>query len=365
MQTGKDAAVRRELASAPSSRAITGVLIGTAVGDAIGLPMEGLSVRRQQRLFPLPLRHRFIGRHGMTSDDTEHTAMLAQALLEHPADPDAFQCCFAWKLRWWLLSLPAGVGFATLRAILKLWAGCSPKKSGIYSAGNGPAMRSALLGVYFARDRERLMKYVQATSTITHSDPRATIAAQAVAETAAWMAEQRADVPALLDSLQAVSSLPEWTSIVEKLRQGLFSDQSAGEFATTIGAVHGVSGYAFQSVPVAIYAAVRRRDNFQAALTEAIACGGDSDTVGAITGALVGSRVGVEGIPSACRHGLAEWPRSMSFLVRPGERLEQQRETSSPRGAVPYFWPAIPLRNVLFLAIVLFHGFRRLAPPFR
>jgi ADP-ribosyl-[dinitrogen reductase] hydrolase len=364
MQAGEDAAISLELASAPSSRAIVGVLIGTAVGDAIGLPMEGLSARRQQRLFPLPLRHRFIGRHGMTSDDTEHTVMLAQALLEHPADPDAFQRCFAWKLRWWLLSLPAGVGFATLRAILKLWAGCSPKKSGVYSAGNGPAMRSALLGVYFAQDPDRLAKYVQASSTITHNDPRATITAQGVAETAAWMAVQGEDVPALLDSLQAISPLPEWVSIVEKLRQGLSSEQSTSEFAATIGAVHGVSGYAFQSVPVAIYAAVRYRNNFEAALTEAIACGGDSDTVGAITGALVGSRVGVEGIPSAWRHGLAEWPRSMSFLVRLGERLAQQRETSSPRGAVPYFWPAIPLRNVLFLAIVLVHGFRRLAPPF-
>ena len=41
--------------------------------------------------------------------------------------------------------LPAGVGLATARACLKLWLGFSPERSGIYSAGNGPAMRSAVL----------------------------------------------------------------------------------------------------------------------------------------------------------------------------------------------------------------------------
>src|SRR3954471_7961011 len=82
--------------------ALAGVLIGTAVGDALGLPMEGLTARRQQRLFPLPLRHRLVGRFGMISDDTEHSLMLAQALLECPSDPTAFQRSLAWRLRWWL-----------------------------------------------------------------------------------------------------------------------------------------------------------------------------------------------------------------------------------------------------------------------
>ena len=54
----------------------------------------------------------------MISDDTEHTLFVAQALLAHPNDPAAFQRCLAWKLRLWLLGLPAGIGFATLRSIL-------------------------------------------------------------------------------------------------------------------------------------------------------------------------------------------------------------------------------------------------------
>lgn len=343
---------------------LLGVLVGTAVGDAIGLPMEGLSARRQERLFPLPLRHRFVGGFGMVSDDTEHTIMLAQALLEHPNDPAGFQRSFGWKLRWWLASLPAGVGFATLRSILKLWVGIPPTRSGVISAGNGPAMRTAVLGVYFADQPELRVLYVRASTQITHLDPRAEIAAQAIAETSAWMAKQREDVHALLDSLANLSNIPEWGTIVTKLTESLSSDQSTAAFAKSLGAGQGVSGYAFQSVPVAIYAALRHRSSFESALSDAISCGGDSDTVGAMTGALVGARLGAERIPRSWRTGLVEWPRSLPFLHRLAERLSRQRKTPSPLGPVPYFWPFIPVRNVVFLAIVLAHGFRRFLPPF-
>lgn len=345
-------------------QALVGVLIGTAVGDALGLPMEGLSTQRQQCLFPMPLRHRLVGRFGMISDDTEHTVMLAQSILECPTDPIAFQRALARRLRWWLVGLPAGVGFATLRAILKLWIGIPPTRSGVMSAGNGPAMRSALLGVYFADDPERRRQFVHASTQITHRDPRAEIAAFAVAETAAWMLNPGNDVADLLQSLSKLSELQEWTAIIAKIRAGLSVNQPTADFALEFGIAHGVSGYAFHSVPVAIYAAVRHRDDFKSALTEAIGCGGDTDTVGAITGALVGAHIGAAKIPLPWRSGIVEWPRSVTLLHRIGERLSQQLVTLSVTGAIPYFWLAIPLRNLVFLAIVLAHGFRRLLPPY-
>jgi ADP-ribosylglycohydrolase len=128
------------------TEAIAGCILGCAVGDAIGLPYEGLSRRRGVRLIGEPTRHRFLPGRGMVSDDTEHTCMAGQALCECPADPDAFARAFARRLRWWLLGGPAGIGSATLRATIKLWAGFSPANSGVFSAGNGPAMRSAVLG---------------------------------------------------------------------------------------------------------------------------------------------------------------------------------------------------------------------------
>src|SRR5690349_8968013 len=134
---------------------MVGVILGTAVGDAVGLPFEGLSRRRVRRMSGASLRHRLVLGRGMASDDTEHTCMAAQALLVSGGDPDGFARSLGWRLRWWLLGLPAGVGKATARAILKLWLGFPPSRSGVRSAGNGPAMRAAVLGVYAAGDRDR------------------------------------------------------------------------------------------------------------------------------------------------------------------------------------------------------------------
>src|SRR6516165_7795246 len=132
---------------------LAGVILGTAAGDALGLPREGLSARRARALWGgPPLRHRFVFGRGMTSDDTEHTCLVGQALLRAPNDADLFGRWLARGLRWWFLGLPAGIGRATLRACLKLWLGFPPRRSGVWSAGNGPAMRSALLGVCLGGD---------------------------------------------------------------------------------------------------------------------------------------------------------------------------------------------------------------------
>ena len=56
-----------------NEKAIIGCILGTAVGDALGLPYEGLSPTRARKLLGPPDRHRFILRRGMISDDTEHT----------------------------------------------------------------------------------------------------------------------------------------------------------------------------------------------------------------------------------------------------------------------------------------------------
>ena len=144
-----------------------GCLLGTAVGDALGLPYEGLSPRRAARLFPNTDRHHFVFGRGMVSDDTEHACFVAQALIRAKGDVARFQRHLAWSLRWWLLGLPAGIGRATLRSILRLWVGLPAKRSGVFSAGNGPAMRSPILRVAFGDCPEKLTAFVRASTEIT------------------------------------------------------------------------------------------------------------------------------------------------------------------------------------------------------
>jgi len=122
-------------------QAIIGCLLGTAVGDALGLPYEGLSRRRGHKLLGEPNRYRFFFRRGMFSDDTEHSCMVANAILLSQGNPQVFEEVLARQFRYWLAALPAGVGLETLRAIVRLWRGLPPSQSGVFSAGNGPAMR--------------------------------------------------------------------------------------------------------------------------------------------------------------------------------------------------------------------------------
>ena len=70
---------------------IVGCILGTAVGNAIGLPFERLSRRRASRLLGSPSQHRFIFGRGMVFDDTEHTCIVAQALIGSEGDINRFQ----------------------------------------------------------------------------------------------------------------------------------------------------------------------------------------------------------------------------------------------------------------------------------
>lgn len=342
--------------------AITGVLLGTAVGDALGLPAEGLPPERIARRWPDGWRMRLVGRRGMISDDTEHALFVAQALLQHPGDVSSFGRSLAWKLRWWFLSLPAGVGLATARACIKLWLGFPPSRSGVFSAGNGPAMRSAILGAYFATDREQRHAYVRASTRLTHTDPKAEFAALAIAEAVAWIARgenQPMDLPALLNCGEG----EEWATLCCQLFDSLEKQHSTRDYALSLGLARGVTGYAYHTVPLALYAWLSHLGDFRAALISALDCGGDTDTVGAIVGALAGAATGPSGIPSNWLADIAEWPRSVTLLRQVGARLGAQTKQDCPTKPVRYCWFVIPFRNLLFLIIVLAHGFRRLLPP--
>ena len=171
----------------------------------------------------------------MVSDDTEHTLFVAQALLAHPNDPVAFQRCLAWKLRLWLLGIPAGIGFATLRAILKLWLGFPPTRSGVHSAGNGPAMRSAIIGAYFFDEPEKRREFVAAATFLTHTDQRAVTAALAVAEAAALAVRQDQPIDDWLTALPQLSRDDEWRALCRKLSDAFAARISVQAFAESLG----------------------------------------------------------------------------------------------------------------------------------
>jgi ADP-ribosylglycohydrolase len=346
---------------------IQGCLLGTAVGDAIGLPYEGISRQRAARLFGSPDRHRFFFGRGMVSDDTEQTCMVAQALIASGGDIERFKRSLAWRFRFWLLGLPAGVGLATARSIIRLWLGFGPDHSGVFSAGNGPAMRAAILGAAID-DLASLRSLVRASTHLTHTDPKAEYGAYAVA-LAAWMARHGSVISgsAYLQNLSISldGEGAELIALVSHAADSVANGQSTEAFAEALGLKKGVSGYVYHTVPVAIHAWLAHPRDYRAAVSAVVRCGGDTDTTAAIVGGILGSALGKEGIPSAWLGGLMEWPRSMSWMERLGDQLERS-VAALPTPARPLGLPALAvlLRNLLFLVIVLVHGFRRLLPPY-
>ena len=107
-----------------------------------------------------------------------------------------------------------------------------------------------------------------------------------------------------------------------------------------------------------------RYGDFRATIEAALNCGGDTDTVGAIAGALAGASLGEEAIPVDWVNGIRDWPVSTSFLRRLASRLAEHRARHNFMGRIDHLWLAAVPRNILFLILVLAHAIRRLAPPY-
>ncbi|MCQ4164716.1 ADP-ribosylglycohydrolase family protein [Tahibacter harae] len=336
-------------------------LLGGAVGDSLGLPFEGLPARRARRWAHGALRQRFLLGRGMVSDDTDHTVFVAQALLRSAGDVDVFRRVLAWRLRWWLLSLPAGIGLGTLRGILKLWLGLRP--SGVRSAGNGPAMRAALIGCRFAYDSAARRTHVAASALLTHTDPRALAGALAIAEAAARIScgqwRQRPDPAEFAQVLTGVSENAQWRALQPVLAEACASAQPTQRLREALGLQRGVPGFALHSVPFALLAWYEGHGDYAQTLQLCVDAGGDVDTNAAMAGALAALVCGVDGIPPQWRERLLDWPHGTGYLQRLAAALADPQESCATNFSAGLF-----LRSPLFLAAVLCHGLRRLLPPY-
>jgi ADP-ribosylglycohydrolase len=223
-------------------------------------------------------------------------------------------------------------------------------------------MRCAIIGVHFADYPDRRRAFVDASTLITHTDERTRIAAQAIAKIAAAIVRHdpllNGDFTALLRPLSADL---RWTALLDEMRAAFVTRKTVAEFAAMLNLDNGVTGYAWHTAPMALYAWARHRGDFRAALTAILDCGGDTDTTGAIVGALAGAELGEAAIPAEWLDGIVEWPRSVAWMRRTALALAgcEPGSTATPP---PYFWPGLLPRNLALLAIALTHGFARLLP---
>ena len=354
----------------PREDSVVGCILGTAIGDAIGLYCEGMSKQRQRKVYGEVKGHRFLFGRGMISDDTEHTCMVAQALIVSGGDIQEFTKSLAWRFRFWLLGFPAGMGKATLRALLKLWIGFPGSRSGVFSAGNGPAMRSAVIGSCHDEDIGRLRELVKASTRITHTDPKAEFGAMAVA-LAAHMASnssgESVSPQTYYDRLRDIlkeESADEFLKLIDKAVKSVTHQETTKSFAADLGLGAGISGYVYHTVPIVLHSWLRHQGDYRSAIVSVVQCGGDTDTTAAIVGGIVGAGVGKVGIPQEWLDGLWEWPRTVGWMQKLGEKLAVVSAQDTKQRALRLPVYGLLVRNALFFLVVLIHGLRRLLPPY-
>ena len=169
-----------------------GALLGTFVGDALGMPFEGAPPTRiPERLTMLDAR---LGR-GTYTDDTQMAIALAESLLDRGGvDAEALGRAFADAY-----DPRRGYGSGTTEVLRLVRAGVRTDDAarlafgGEGSQGNGAAMRIAPIAVRFADDTTALVRAARASARVTHAHPLAVDAA--VAQTAAIAAAVNGEPP--------------------------------------------------------------------------------------------------------------------------------------------------------------------------
>jgi ADP-ribosyl-[dinitrogen reductase] hydrolase len=336
---------------------LTGTLLGTALGDALGLPAEGMSAGAIARRFGAIDRFRLIGRTGFVSDDTEQAALVAQSLIHWPEDVDACTRAFRRSLLGWFARLPFGIGRATVRACVRIALGIKP--SGVRSAGNGAAMRAAIVGAFFADHPEARLAFGRALASTTHLDVRAVEGALYVAEVAAESVRQPTDASplAVIDQARRVVTDPQLGEALDLARELANTSATFEEAALQCR----TTGFVVHTCAFATFAFLRQDLDVLSTLSRTISCGGDTDSIAAILGGWLGARRGASALPSDLVDRIDDGPFGPTHLRALAGALDQLAR-GEPAAVPRYSKIHAFSRNLFVLAVVLGHGFRRLVP---
>jgi len=304
-----------------------GALLGLAIGDALGTTNEFAKLSAPP--FPELAREGLTGivgggpfglKAGQVTDDTQMACCLYRSLtsLGHYDANNAA----ARYVKWSNVAFDIGTqtrgslavvasGERALEAGRIVWL-----ESGSKAAGNGSLMRAAPIGALLAAsEHERRIASLD-DSAITHFDPRCRLACAAfnaaIAAGVLGTSDPEMLWQAALDELPIAAELlvgqyeDELDLAVTALQADLHSAmQNDPKLYGPELHLHDHQGFVRVAFRLAFWELLHR-SVFRDAVLDAANRGGDADTNAAIVGALVGSRVGVDGIPAAWRTTVLE-----------------------------------------------------------
>ncbi len=301
-----------------------GALLGTMVGDALGMPVEGVSnsvIRARYDLVTemLPAR---LGR-GTYTDDTEMMIGLAEALLDTPGrlDKDRVAARFGENY-----TPDRGYGGNTQKILAAIREGIAwPDATTTHalpggSYANGAAMRVAPVALAFYQDAKATVQAAAQQAEITgHTHPIGRIGACLQAIAIRWAIVSRAQ-GAKLDTRSFLKNLKlagprEFVDALAWIAENLAA--SPDEAANHLG----TSAQASCSVSAALWAVLSCPQDPEMAIIRAVNLGGDTDTIGAMAGAVAGAYHGAEALPRRWTQALEEGGKGKGYVIELADRL--------------------------------------------
>jgi ADP-ribosylglycohydrolase len=269
------------------------VLVGTAVGDAVGMPFESMLCNNKQLVewdgnsYGNSEYHEL--QAGQFTDDTQMSIMVAESLIANGFSPEDLSARY---LEWIETGVARGYGRTTFMAVTNIKNGVHWSETGVPgSYGNGTAMRAAPFGVFFRNDLKALIESVKIDSAITHRSDEAEAGALAIALATYFIVND--------DEEDLVAKIDEYLPDSDVKKKLIWVDSMVGSSATPqeILKKTGSRADVRMTVPAVMYCYLKF-NNYQEAMETAIRAGGDTDTTAAIVGALFGAKLGLKGIPS-------------------------------------------------------------------
>lgn len=281
---------------------VCGCLVGLAIGDALGAPLEFMSRREVRRRYPNGLREMVsspLWEKGEYTDDTQMALLIAESLLERQT---FVASDVARRFQDWAQTAK-DVGIQTRAVVNSLGYVEDPEHCSLRyyethpasSAGNGALMRCAPVTLLCLNSLDQLVEMSRSSSRVTHHDPKAQSSCVILN---VWI--QAAIIRRIWDArVEAISLL----NVVERPAwQRLERIESYAEDGIRS------SGYTVHTLEAAVWSFLTT-ESYEEAVVRAVNLGDDADTVGAVCGALAGAYYGYSAIPANWRNQLREESR--------------------------------------------------------
>ena len=304
-----------------------GALAGLALGDALGMPTQAMSPEQIRAVYGTitglvdgdasqPYAPGMPA--GSVTDDTEQALLIASLLVRGRGSSSGRVALnaveFAHALLAWEDSMIERgsldlLGPSTKAALERVRAGEDPLTVGGEGTTNGAAMRVTPIGIAVStEDPEAFVEAVWSSCRVTHATRQgfqsAALVAAAVSMGIDAARSPSLDLRSLLwKAVTYVDSLPErgaWTpdpDVVAATRRAMqLAVNPASSSLECLVEQVGTSVASAHAIPMAF--ALLARDPSPRALLDAANIGGDTDTIGAIAGAILGAALGGEVLPA-------------------------------------------------------------------